>query len=205
MVVARGSLSPEKGGDLRTKSTGGKRLLVGGLLSGALLGGPLSLLGSGAATNVATSDGASGGRAAAVAPARLPGVWLGPSELTHFAVPMPSTAPSAPTTPMSAPPTTTTTEPQVVQAPAAVAPAPSSSATGIATWYAAAPAGTCASPVLDFGTTLRITDDATGASITCLVEDREADNPGRVVDLSEEGFSELAPLSQGVIEVTISW
>jgi rare lipoprotein A len=78
-------------------------------------------------------------------------------------------------------------------------------AQGEATWYAEAPSGTCASPTLPFGTVLQVTNDATGASITCLVADREADNPGRVVDLSVSGFSALADTSQGVISVTISW
>jgi rare lipoprotein A (peptidoglycan hydrolase) len=76
---------------------------------------------------------------------------------------------------------------------------------GEATWYAEAPDGMCASPDLSFGTVLTVTDDATGNSITCTVDDREAQNPGRVVDLSPEGFSQLAPTSQGVIMVTVSW
>jgi rare lipoprotein A (peptidoglycan hydrolase) len=50
-----------------------------------------------------------------------------------------------------------------------------------------------------------VTDIATGATVTCLVDDREADNPGRVVDLSPSGFEAMAPLSQGVIQVTVSW
>jgi len=82
---------------------------------------------------------------------------------------------------------------------------PTNSATGIATWYAEAPAGTCASPWLPKGVTLKVTDVATGVTITCLVADREGDNPGRVVDLSPSGFEALAPLSQGVDQVTVSW
>jgi len=53
--------------------------------------------------------------------------------------------------------------------------------------------------------TLTVRDIATGATVTCVVEDREADNPGRVVDLSPSGFEALAPLSQGVDQVTVSW
>jgi rare lipoprotein A (peptidoglycan hydrolase) len=38
-----------------------------------------------------------------------------------------------------------------------------------------------------------------------VVDDREAQNPGRVIDLSPSGFEAMAPLSQGVIRVNISW
>jgi rare lipoprotein A (peptidoglycan hydrolase) len=50
-----------------------------------------------------------------------------------------------------------------------------------------------------------VTDLATHKTIQCLVTDTEAHNPGRVVDLSNYCFEELAPLSQGVIMVRISW
>ena len=46
---------------------------------------------------------------------------------------------------------------------------------GVATWYAEAPAGPCASPWLPFGTDARRSPTvATGATITCVVDDREA-------------------------------
>jgi len=105
-----------------------------------------------------------------------------------------------PPTTTTVPPTTTTTRP-----PTTTTQPPANTATGIATWYGEAPDGRCASPSLPFGTELTVRDDATGVTITCLVDDREADNPGRVVDLSPEGFSTMAPLSQGVITVTITW
>jgi Lytic transglycolase len=75
---------------------------------------------------------------------------------------------------------------------------------GGATWYAWHP-GQCASPFLPHGTLLTVTDLATGKTITCLVTDTEAHNPGRVVDLSQYCFEELGPLSQGVIQVRITW
>jgi len=78
------------------------------------------------------------------------------------------------------------------------------SATGIATWYAWHP-GQCASPFLPHGTLLTVTDLATHKTIQCLVTDTEAHNPGRVVDLSSTCFEQLAPLSQGVILVRITW
>ena len=76
---------------------------------------------------------------------------------------------------------------------------------GDATWYAAAPAGYCASPTLPFGTVLTVVNNATGASTVCTVDDREAAGYPRVVDLSPEGFSQIADTSQGVVDVTISW
>ncbi len=78
------------------------------------------------------------------------------------------------------------------------------SATGQASWYGA-PAGTCASPTLPFGTVLTVTDLGTGASVRCRVDDREAHNPGRVIDLAPATFSQLAGLVVGVIEVRLTW
>lgn len=94
--------------------------------------------------------------------------------------------------------------PKPVTPPAPVpAPAPHGVA-GLASWYGS-PAGTCASPTLAFGTIVTVTDAASGASVRCTVDDREADNPGRVIDLSPATFSQLASLAAGVIEVRLSW
>jgi rare lipoprotein A len=101
----------------------------------------------------------------------------------------PTTVPPPPTT------TTTTTAP----------PSRANSEVGDATWYSAAPAGYCASPTLPFGTVLTVVNTATGASTVCTVDDREGAGYPRVVDLSPAGFSQIADLSQGVVEVTISW
>jgi rare lipoprotein A (peptidoglycan hydrolase) len=76
---------------------------------------------------------------------------------------------------------------------------------GDATWYAAAPSGMCASHTLPRGTVLTVVNDATGASTVCTVDDHEDAGYPRVVDLSPEGFSQIADLSQGVVPVTISW
>lgn len=94
--------------------------------------------------------------------------------------------------------------PPSVRRPSLPTPARVHTVSGIATWYAWHP-GQCASPFLPHGTLLTVTDLATGKTIQCLVTDTEAHNPGRVVDLSNWCFEELAPLSQGVIEVRISW
>jgi rare lipoprotein A (peptidoglycan hydrolase) len=179
-------------------------VLVGALLSGALLGVPLLLLGTGAVVSNALPAGVGGGRTVATVPLRGPVGVVPGLERVNFVAPTTTTA--------AAPPTTTTTAspgPPVTAAarfaPTTTTAAPTDTATGLATWYAEAPPGRCASPSLPFGTELTIRDDATGAVITCLVDDREADNPGRVVDLSPEGFSDMAPLSQGVITVTVTW
>jgi rare lipoprotein A (peptidoglycan hydrolase) len=123
---------------------------------------------------------------------------------TSTVPPTTTTAPPPPptTTTTEAPTTTTTTAPP---APAPVAAASGNSESGDATYYASYfPASGCASPSLPKGTVLTVTA-ATGGSVVCTVDDLEADNVGRVVDLSPAEFSELAPLSQGVVQVTVSW
>jgi rare lipoprotein A len=102
---------------------------------------------------------------------------------------------AVPATTVTVPPTTTTTEPSVVTA--------GSVHYGQVTYYAH-PAGTCASPFLAFGTVVRVTNPANGLSITCLVNDREADT-ARSIDLATATFAELAPLSQGVIDAQLTW
>ncbi len=102
---------------------------------------------------------------------------------------------SAPVPTATVPPTTTTT-------------APTPSATGSVHYgqvtYYAHPAGTCASPFLPFGTVVRVTNPANGLSVTCLVNDREADT-ARSIDLATATFALLAPLSQGVINAQLTW
>ena len=66
------------------------------------------------------------------------------------------------------------------------------------------PAGTCASPFLPFGTVVRVTNPANGATVSCLVNDREADT-ARSIDLATATFAQLAPLSQGVIDAELTW
>jgi rare lipoprotein A (peptidoglycan hydrolase) len=110
--------------------------------------------------------------------------------------PSPTTTTTAP--PPPPPPTTTTTAPP--------APAdPANQEVGEATWYSEAAAGMCASPTLPFGTVLTVTNNATGASTQCTVDDRESAGYPRVVDMSYSGFSEIADPNQGVVQVTISW
>lgn len=83
-------------------------------------------------------------------------------------------------------------------------PSPLPTSTGLATWYGSRP-GTCASPTLVFGTVVTVTDISTGKAVRCIVDDREAHNPGRVIDLSPATFSQLASPPTGVIEVRLTW
>jgi rare lipoprotein A (peptidoglycan hydrolase) len=75
---------------------------------------------------------------------------------------------------------------------------------GVATWYNYVP-GHCATWYLPKGTRITVDDLTTGKSITCIISDREAHESDHVVDLNETQFSELEPLSKGVISVKVSW
>ena len=46
---------------------------------------------------------------------------------------------------------------------------------------------------------------SSGATATCTVNDRGPYADGMIIDLAKDVFSKLAPLSQGVVQVTISW
>jgi hypothetical protein len=219
------TVSPKKGGALRNQSTGGRRLGVAAALCGALVGAPLLLLHSSASAHASRSEAATGSAhkntsAAAHASARPDGVSLssrlaayhGPTTTSTTAPPATTTttAPATTTTTTAPPATTTTTAPPPPPPPpttttTAPAPAATNSEGGEATWYAAAPDGYCASPTLPFGTVLTVVNNATGASTVCTVDDREAAGYPHVVDMSPEGFSQIADTSQGVVDVTISW
>ncbi len=101
------------------------------------------------------------------------------------------------------PPTTTTT---VAHPPPAAATASDSKnqETGEASWYQA-PAGTCASLNIPIGTKVTVTDLSNGLSTTCTVEDHGPYVQGRIIDLSEQTFSQLADPSSGVIDVRVTW
>jgi rare lipoprotein A len=63
----------------------------------------------------------------------------------------------------------------------------------------------CAHRTLRFGTVVNIRNTRTGRRATCVVRDRGPFVGGRVIDLSQSTFSQIAPLSQGVANVEISW
>ena len=80
------------------------------------------------------------------------------------------------------------------------------SETGEASWYGFAPGSgfTAAHPWLPFGTIVTVTYLATGESIDVVINDRGPFG-GRIIDLSDEAFEALAPLSQGVMQVRLTW
>ena len=108
-------------------------------------------------------------------------------------VPRSTTTTSTTTT---VPPTTTTTQPVPVAGTRV-------QTSGIVTYYDH-PAGHCASPWLPFGTVVEVTNPANGASVTCVVDDREADT-ARSIDLATATFAEIAPLWQGVVDARLNW
>jgi hypothetical protein len=113
----------------------------------------------------------------------------------------PTTAPPPPPTtaaPPPPPPTTAAPEPEVAIA----------SESGQATWYRQPPRyapGGCAHKTLPFGTQVTVTAHHNGATATCTVNDRGPFGPGRIIDLDDDVYVHLAPLSSGVIDVTITW
>jgi uncharacterized protein YabE (DUF348 family) len=77
---------------------------------------------------------------------------------------------------------------------------------GVATWYDPPWSGlSAAHPWLPFGTYVTVTDEATGRSVTVVVNDRGPFSPGRIVDLSPEAFERLAPLGRGILDVRLTW
>ncbi len=103
---------------------------------------------------------------------------------------------------LSTPPTTATTAPPTTTTLSAVT-VPVTATTGQVTYYDHPP-GRCASPWLPFGTVVRVTNPANGESVSCVVDDREADT-ARSIDLATSTFAQIAPLSQGVIDAQLSW
>jgi rare lipoprotein A len=76
---------------------------------------------------------------------------------------------------------------------------------GEASWYDAPGSGyTAAHPWLPFGTHVTVTNLATGKSVVVVINDRGPFG-GRVIDLSPEAFSALAPLGAGVMQVRLTW
>jgi Lytic transglycolase/G5 domain/G5-linked-Ubiquitin-like domain len=77
---------------------------------------------------------------------------------------------------------------------------------GQATWYDPPWSGlTAAHPFLPMGTYVSVVDVATGRSVTVVIDDRGPFAQGRIIDLSPEAFSALAPLGRGVLRVRIDW
>jgi hypothetical protein len=113
-----------------------------------------------------------------------------------------STVQSAPTTaaPAWTPPPTTAAPPTT--APPTTVASSSHSESGLASYYAHNPGG-CASRTVPRGT--RVTISANGRTASCVVDDYGPFGAGRIIDLSEEVFGQLASLGTGVISVTVTW
>jgi hypothetical protein len=128
-----------------------------------------------------------------------------PSSTTTTAPPETTTTTAAPeTTTTTRPATTTTTTAPPPPPPPPPPPAAGGSESGQATWYEWRD-GECAHKTLPRGTTVTITNLANGATATCVVTDRGPYGGNRIIDLDDDTFAQLAPLSTGVIEVTIRW
>jgi hypothetical protein len=135
-----------------------------------------------------------------------PAATPGPAPVTIDATPVRQVVPTTTTT-TTAPPATTTTTTAVPTTTTSTRPralALSGVRTSGQVTYYDHPAGRCASPWLPFGTVVSITNPANGATVTCVVDDREADT-ARSIDLATATFAELAPLSQGVVDARLSW
>jgi len=76
---------------------------------------------------------------------------------------------------------------------------------GEASWYHAPGDGmTAAHPWLPFGTVVKVTNLDNGTTVTVRINDRGPFG-GRIIDLNEEAFAQIAPLGQGVADVRLSW
>jgi rare lipoprotein A (peptidoglycan hydrolase) len=134
-----------------------------------------------------------------------------PSTTATTAAPTTTTAAPATTATTARPATTTTAAPAPPPPPPTTAapapppaPAPANSESGQATWYRWRD-GECAHKTLPRGTVVTVTNVANGRTATCTVTDRGPYGAGRVIDLDDGTFAQLAPLSSGVIDVTITW
>jgi uncharacterized protein YabE (DUF348 family) len=77
---------------------------------------------------------------------------------------------------------------------------------GEASWYSFAPGDglTAAHPWLPFGTVVTVTNIANGKTVRVVINDRGPFG-GRIIDLSNQAFARIAPLSQGVAQVRLTW
>ncbi len=75
---------------------------------------------------------------------------------------------------------------------------------GIASWYER-DGMVAAHQTLPFGTEVLVTNLANGKSVTVVINDRGPFVEGRIIDLSDDAFAQLAPLSQGTFRVRITW
>jgi len=126
-----------------------------------------------------------------------------PTTTTSTTAALTTTAPPTTAPPVTAPSTTASQE--SLATPAAGASGSSGqSETGEGTWYVFEPGG-CANNTLPKGTVVTVTNLASGATTTCVVNDRGAFGPPRILDMDETVFSQIGDPGSGVIPIRISW
>jgi resuscitation-promoting factor RpfB len=76
--------------------------------------------------------------------------------------------------------------------------------TGQATWYER-DGMVAAHQTLPLGTEVTVTNLNNGRTVTVVINDRGPYAEGRIIDLGDDAFARLAPLSSGAIPVRISW
>lgn len=76
--------------------------------------------------------------------------------------------------------------------------------TGVASWYERT-GMVAAHKTLPFGTSVRVTNLANGKTVTVVINDRGPYVGGRIIDLGDDAFAQLAPLGAGTINVKIVW
>jgi rare lipoprotein A len=86
---------------------------------------------------------------------------------------------------------------------------------GIASWYdwdgRSAPCGGTLSGLyaahrtLPCGTRVTVLNQSNGRTVTVVIRDRGPWIGGRIIDLSDEAFSQIAPLGAGTVRVRIAW
>ena len=125
----------------------------------------------------------------------------------HPAAKVAAVAKAAVPTSTTKPPRTTTT---TTKAPApttttTAAPAYQNGQAGKASWYAAAAPGECAHRTIAKGTMVVVTNTANKRTVKCRVSDRGPYVDGRIIDLSQTDFEQLAGSHEGVIDVFVQW
>ena len=75
---------------------------------------------------------------------------------------------------------------------------------GVASWYHRS-GMVAAHKTLPFGTQVKVTNTTSGRSVVVVINDRGPYVSGRIIDLSDDAFAQLAPLGVGTINVRIAW
>jgi uncharacterized protein YabE (DUF348 family) len=75
---------------------------------------------------------------------------------------------------------------------------------GVASWYHRT-GMVAAHKTLPFGTQVKVTNTANGRSVVVVINDRGPYIAGRIIDLSDDAFAQLAALGVGTVNVRIAW